>query len=318
MNTEDRPKKKRWWSLDPTADEQEENHPRARRLKHEVKHLRRVPKRGEKARKHMSEALEQDRLTEKDFEITREVLGGLTDSPAPAPPFTAIPEVPSFPCFECGAVIPKDSIRCPKCEVLYIRDPKGEAEDASIVHMDKESLEWEHADIFKEGATAFAHFDFSSGIVNCLEADEDADFGYECLHCGAVTQFGIPRCPLCGHSFDEDDTGLVGLLEGIKFDLDEDKELNCPSCGEHIVVDGGICPSCKEVIIYRSANSPDAGVLTILKQKDVVFVHLDVRNGDLWFARKMRLQKTGDIQSVHLDSISKGGFNHDWKSLVRI
>lgn len=319
MNTEIPAKKKHWWSPESTADEPEEDTPKVETVKREVKHLRRITKRGEMAIGHMSETLEREKFTQKDLDITREVLGGISETPIVVPPKVASPAVPSFGCFECGTRIPRDSERCPNCGIQYVKDPKNEAVDVTIVSDDRALSDAEAAGVFAQKSMSFAHFDLKSGVVTCLRTDgEETDFGLECHNCGATTQFGTDKCPLCGHSFDEWDTGLVGLLDGLKFDLDDDKELDCPLCGEHVVVESGKCPSCKEVITYRSKNSPDIVVQPLLTEKDVVFVHFDVLNDDLWFATKVRPKKTAEVRTFHLDSISKDGFEHDWKSLARI
>lgn len=312
-------RKKRWQLLGSAAGKPQEGHPQVVMVKREVKHLRRVPKRGEKARRHMSEALQMDSVSEKELEITRQVIEGVSDSSHPAPPETVVPEVLTFTCFDCGSTIPRDSVRCPNCKVLYLRDLKGEAIDEGPPRSEETLLSGERVEVFKEMAMAFAHFDMGTGIVTCLQAEEgDLDFGLECHNCGAVTQFGVDKCPLCGHSFDEWDTGLIGVLEGLKFDLDDDKELDCPMCGEHVVVDNGKCPSCNEIITYRSRHSPDAVVLPVLREKDVVFVHFDILNENLWFAQQVKFRRTSDTQTVHLESVGKSGFDHDWKSLARI
>jgi rubrerythrin len=312
-------KRKHWWSNDSPADEHDEDRPKTATVTQEVKHLRRVIKRGEKALKHRSEALENEKVTDKELEITREVLEGIPVPPRPSPAVAAVPRIPSFNCFSCGERIPRDSVRCPGCSVLYVQDPTGEAVDESQEPSSEPPLGDECVGIVKEGTTWFVHFDPTSSVVTYLRTDEeDTDFGLECRNCGTVTQFDADRCPVCGHSFDDADTGLVGLLEGLKFDLDNDKELDCPSCGEHIVVESGRCPSCKEMIRYSNPRSGDAGVIPVLRESDIVFVHLDAWNGDLWFAQKMKLRKADRTESVHLDSVSKVAFEHDWQSLARI
>lgn len=309
-------RKKRRWPLDSTADEQLEGHPDVVTEKRKVRHLRRISKRGEKALRHMSESLQKDSVSEKELEITRQVVEGVSNPP---PPETAVPEVPTFTCFQCGTRIPMDSSRCPNCRILYVRDLKGEAIEEVPTPKDETLINDGRAEAFKGDAMSFANFDVVTGVVTCLRAEEgETDFGLECQNCGAVTQFGTDRCPLCGHSFDEWDTGLVGLLEGLKFDLDEDMELDCPVCGEHVVIDNDRCPSCKEKIAPVNRRDPNAVVLTILKEKDVLFVHLDVLGEDLRFAQKMMFRKTSEIPAIHLDSVGKSGFDHEWKSLARI
>lgn len=311
-------KKKHRWFRDDTADEHDEAEPKIITVKQEVRHLRRVAKRGEKALRHMSDSFKEE-VTEKGLEITREILESVAKSPGPPPPAEKTPAVPAFSCLKCAAKIPKDSVRCPECDVLYVQDPKGIAVDESVVRAEEIALPDDGKGIVDSDTTAFAHFDTSSGVLTCLQSDDiEADFGLECRNCNTVTQFGTDRCPICGHDFDEWDTGLVSLLDGLKFDLDDDRELDCPSCGEHVLAENGMCPSCKEIIRSSNLRSTDARVLPIFQEKDLVFVHLDVANGDFWFARKLKGRKIADTQSVHLDSIGKGGFNQDWKSLARI
>src|SRR4030042_5501012 len=64
MYTEDRAgKKKHRWTRDSAAEEHDD-HPKKAKAKVEVMHLRRVMKRGKMAVRHMSEALERDKVTE--------------------------------------------------------------------------------------------------------------------------------------------------------------------------------------------------------------------------------------------------------------
>ncbi|HEX9908014.1 MAG TPA: hypothetical protein VGB78_06040 [Thermoplasmata archaeon] len=301
------------------AVEYDRHRPKAGTVRVEVKHLRRVVKRGERALKHMSEALEPEKMTERDLSITKEVLSRALNAQVPVSAKSRIRDVHTFTCFECGARIPSDSVRCPKCDVLYIKDPKGEAIDESVAHEDGTTVGPEDTAIFKVGVMAFAHIDMTTGVITCLKTDGyEADCGLECGNCGAVTLFGTDRCPLCGHDFDEDDAGLVCLFKGLKFDLDGDKELDCPSCGNHVVADRGVCPACKEVVGIRNDRAPDAAVLPLLNEKDVVFVHLDARNDDLWFARKVKFKKKMNDQVIHLESVTKSYSDYSWQSLARI
>jgi rubrerythrin len=314
-------KKRRWWSkeCDSSADEFDNDGGNAGFSLQEVKHLRRVVRRGEKALRHRSEALQAEEVTEREIEITHEVLRGISSPRVIPPARSATAEIATFSCFECGAKIPLGSARCPECGVLYIGDPKGEVIDEVPSAREARTIDAEHVDIFKRESVAFVHFDMTTGVVTCLQKDGDeSDWGLECDNCGTVTQFLTDRCPLCGHSFDEGDTGLVGLLTGLKFDLDGDKELDCPSCGQHVVVEAGRCPACKEIIGYKNDRAPDAAVLSILKDKDVIFVHLDVQNDAIWFARKVKFRKRKEDETIHLEVVTKDSFDREWKSLARI
>lgn len=283
-----------------------------------VKHLRRVTKHGEMFRAHMSESLEQN-VTEADLQTTKAVFENLNKHVSSEPPVVKAPQSGSFGCLQCGARIPNDTMRCPGCGQLYVQDPKGQAMDADSIGDGSLSNDEESLGVIERREIAFACFDATSGTVTCLKTDaEDPDFGLECHFCGAITQFGTDACPLCRHRFDEWDTGLIGILDGLKFDLDDDQELNCPACGEHVVVQGGKCPSCHETLQYMIRTSHDAGVLPILKEKGVVFVHLNAEAGELWFAMKLMPKKPGESETIHLDSINKVGFDQDWHSLSRI
>lgn len=318
MSTEDSAgKKKHRWFRGSSTDELDDETSKVVTKKIEVIHLRRVMKRGERAVRHRSETLARDKVSERDLEITKEVIENISRPP----PLTeaAVAKVLTFDCFECGRPIPFDTIRCPKCGILYVRDPRDIALDETVAARDDASFENGDDRLMEDGAASFVHFTPIRGEVTCLENDEgESDFGLECQSCGTVTQLGVDRCPICGHDFEEEDTGLMHLLEGLKFDLDYDKELDCPSCGEHVVVENARCPSCGEPISFRFARSQDAAVQPVLKERDVLFVHLDVISGDLHFAKKVRFKKTSAVQSMRLDTISNSGFEHDWQSLARI
>ncbi len=319
MYADSETRKKHWWSLDSSEELEHEGHLHVVAEKHEVKHLRRIVKRGEKALRHMSEALEVDAATEKELDITRDVVMGVTGPCQPSQEGTPGADFPRFVCIACGFSMPLGQDRCPNCRTLYVNDPEDKAVDEDGHEDSGALLDGERVEVVKEMATSFSHFDVASGVFTCLKAETgESDFGLECHNCGAVTQFGADKCPLCGHRFDEWDTGLVGLLEGLKFDLDDDTELECPVCGEHVLANDGRCPSCREIVAYLDRHNPDVAVRTILKEKDVIFVHLDVSDEDIRFATKVRFQKVQDDQTVRLESIGKDGFDREWKGLARI
>jgi len=216
------------------------------------------------------------------------------------------PGRPSFPCANCGAVIPEGSVRCPSCNILYVDDLAGDSSEIDPDPTPEEVLEGDT--ILENGSMAFVHFGIDTGKVTCLQMDQEtSDFGLECSNCGVVSEFCTSKCPLCGHGFGRDDPGLVALLEGLKFDLDGDAELDCPSCGEHVKTEGQSCPSCNEFINPPASHNDTTGVLTILKDRDVVFVHLDVQSGDLSFASRTGADVKPEQQRVHLDSIDSIG-----------
>lgn len=301
------------------AEEQDSDEDKAKMKLVEVVKVRRVVKRGEKAVRHGSEMLEREKVSDRDLEITRKVVEQVAHPQVPVTPENKAQRRDMFKCLECGALVPTDSVRCPRCEVLYVSDPTNSAMDEEDEYEEVSVKTDGGPDLIGEDSASFVHFCPINGEVTCLENEEgEADFGLECQSCGTVTQLGVERCPICGHDFEEEDTGLMHLLEGLKFDLDEDKELDCPACGEHVVVKDTVCPACNEPICYRFSRSREVAVVPALKEKDILFVHLDVMNGDLHFAKKVRFRKTSTVESVHLESITKDAFEHDWHSLARI
>jgi RNA polymerase subunit RPABC4/transcription elongation factor Spt4 len=277
--------------------------------------LRKVVRLGDRTTTHGSE-MHEDQPSEKILATTAVAANGVSNEPTrttPSPP----PERPSFPCMNCGAVIPVGSVRCPACNILYVDDLAGNSNETDPDPTPEEVLKGET--ILKDKSMAFVHFGVDTGKVTCLQKDQDAsDFGLECSNCGVVSEFCTNKCPLCGHDFGEDDTGLVALLEGLKFDLDGDSELDCPSCGEHVKAEGQSCPTCKEFINPPTSHNDAAGVLTILKDRNVVFVHLDVLDGDLSFASKTGAEAQPEQQRVHLDSTDSHGLDDDRKGLARV
>ncbi len=310
--------KKRWKLFgDPAQDEDttEESTPT---VKVEVKHLRRVVKLKPRARRHGSEAF-QEQVTQEDLKITQEVMGSL-DSLQSAPEETDEDAIGTFACFECGEEIEMYTERCPKCGVLYIVDPTGGAAQDDPEPDGTETLGYDDVErLVKEGTASCIHLEVTSGKIHYLSKDEeDPDFGLECHNCGAVIQFGTDRCPMCGKEFE--DEGLLSLLDGLKFDPDNDGQMECPSCGEHIDLDNGLCPKCHELIRARDPQGLEARVLPLLDAKNIIFVHLDAASGELQFVQKFVRRKTVVDTGIHLESLGSDTFQtgREWKGLQRI
>jgi hypothetical protein len=99
-----------------------------------------------------------------------------------------------------------------------------------------------------------------------------------------------------------EDDGLVGLLMGLKFDPDNDPNLNCPSCGEGIAIDKGQCPNCHELIRAKDPHAFEARVLPVIEARNVVYVHLDVANGSLRFVQKPA-SNSADLHEINLEGL---------------
>jgi rubrerythrin len=284
----------------------------------EVRHLRRILKPRPRARKHMSEAFDRA-VTEEDLKITKEVLESLSPAQGSLTDEADEDAVETFRCFQCGHEVERGSERCTKCGVRYIADPLSFAEDDAAGNDKDSSLTPDDCQkLVKDGMASCIHLDVTSGSVNYLRKEEDGpDFGLECGSCGAIIQFGADRCPACGAYLE--DEGLLSMLHGLKFDLENDSQMACPSCGERVTLASGQCPKCHEIIRIRDPRSPEAGILPLVNAKNVIFVHLDVRTGEFTFVQKFVKRKT-DVPEIHLDSLGSETFGdgQGWNGLGRI
>lgn len=280
-------------------------------VKQETKKLRRVMKTGKMARKHGSEAFKAPALTQKDVQITEQVMESVT----PSAPFAPSGD-DTFACVQCGAMIPKDVERCPVCQALYVKDVSDEAldeaEEAEI------ALEDDAESFMANEATPCIHFDADTGTISYLESDDsDPDYMLECSHCGTAIQFNTDRCPICGTKLDVVDTGIVGLFTDMEFGReDPEEEMDCPLCGEHVTLVQGSCPACHEKV--EGSGSVEK-VKPVVRGDNVVFMHLDVESGELNYLQRLAKKLGFEQMTVHLDGIGRGsGFEKDWKSLSRI
>jgi rubrerythrin len=167
-------------------------------VKQETKKLRRVMKTGKMARKHGSEAFHATAMTQKDVQITEQVMESVAPSAPDLPPQKT---QGTFTCVQCGAEVPLEAERCPVCQSLYIKDASNEAMDE--IEAAENAID-EDADAFMATeATPCIHFDAATGTISYLENDNsDPDFMLECSHCGTAVQFTIDRCPICGTKLD--------------------------------------------------------------------------------------------------------------------
>lgn len=282
-------------------------------VKEEKKRLKRVVKAKPMVRKHMAEALNAPTISEDDLRITETILETINAPTAPRPGPAA---AKTFNCFECGAKVPYDSDRCPRCGSLYVLGLK----DADVDEM----LRAEQADdgtldeIIRAARLPMVHFDAEIGVMQLLESDQGGpDIVFECNHCGALVEVNTDRCPICNTALKLGDTGLAGLFTDMEFDHDPLVDADCPFCGEHVALDSGKCPSCSAVVTGPNADAANR-VNPILKAENVVFVHLDIETGAVNFLQRAKRNLRYDHASVQLDGIGTDGFDHDWSSLSRI
>jgi len=89
----------------------------------------------------------------------------------------------------------------------------------------------------------------------------------------------------------------------LKFDPDNDPSLNCPSCGESVAIDRGLCPKCHELIRAKDPYALEARVLPVIDARNVFYVDFDVSTGDLRFVTRTDSLHGTDVQRIHIDGL---------------
>jgi hypothetical protein len=286
-------------------------------VKEEKKKVKRVVKTKPLARKHMSEEVDTQKLSDKELQITAEVINGISSEPEAQKALE--PAIPTFTCFQCGCPVPESAERCPGCNTLYVRE--FEEKDKETEQPAVEEFGMEFDEVFSKSNVPCMHFDTETGIINYLEKDSCApDVEVECTNCGTLICFDAERCPICGAKFDIADTGLVSLFSGMEFDSDSSGDIECPLCGEKVVLEKGMCPSCSEVVQADNPKDPSRKVEPVIHNENVVFLHLDVSSGNVNYIQRLARKLGFEQLTVKLEGIGKVGFDKetDWKSLSRI
>jgi rubrerythrin len=283
-------------------------------VREEKKSLRRVLKPKPMSVKHMADTLETKKMSDRDIEITTAVLQNVTSAPA-APRQEKKPK--GLNCYDCGAFVPEGALRCPKCNVMYLGNISDDDFDAFDEAAEELAADLEEF-LNKEGSPVL-HFDTESGVISYLgDRKGEADFVCECSHCGTLVAFDTDKCPICGTRLESGDTGLVSLFCDSEFASDAEDEMDCPLCGEHVMLQGGMCTKCKGQVMSVDPKDPSKKVLPVVKGDNVVFLHLDVESGELNYLQRLASKYGLEHVTVALEGIGKGGFEQDWKGLQRI
>jgi predicted amidophosphoribosyltransferase len=308
------------------AHKKEEEPRQKEMIKVERSVKRRVLKIRKRSRRHGSEAFDSAKVTSKEMEITREVLESIGSGPAtPAPAPSSTPDRANDPktfiCIQCGASVPQGATLCPKCDCHYLNDISDEQ------LRDLDSAEREVGEqTFPDAARMIGrleapciHFDAVEGTVSYLQDDNDTpNVSIVCSNCDTEIEFEADRCPICGAKLDKNEGGLVGLFTDMEFDSDESTEMDCPFCGDHVVLVNGICPACNETVRPADVGSPAERVDPVIHMENVVFLHLDVSTGEVNFLQKLAKRQGFEQMTVQLEGIGDSGFDRDWKSLSRV
>ncbi len=220
-----------------------------------------------------------------------------SSSPALEPPRT-------FKCALCETDLENGTDTCPGCGSRYVSGVTDsqltELEDAERQVSD-DSL----PDVTKNVSTVEppgVRFDAEAGTVSRLP-DEEA---VVCGNCGTEIEFEVDKCPMCGAELAEE-RGIVDLFTDMAFDRDESPEMDCPLCGEHVVLEEGICPSCKEKIQSAEDESDSRRVDPIIHMDNVVFLHLDVSSGEVNLLHRLSRNRGLEQVTVQLDEVGKSG-----------
>jgi len=287
---------------------------------------RRVLKPGKNGKRHTSETYDSSKVMSNDIEITREVKESIGSDPAapaqvPSPQTDQPNEPETFICGQCGASVPMGASLCPKCHCRYLNDVSDEQ------LRDLESAEREvREDTLPDAGQMIGrmeapciHFDALDGTVSYLEEDHELqNVSVVCSGCETEIEFEADRCPVCGTKLDKAEGGLVGLFTGMEFDSDESMEMDCPFCGEHVVIANGTCPACNEAVRPANVGSPAERIDPVIHMGNIVFLHLDVSTGEVNFLQKLARNQGFEQKTVQLEGIGRSGFDKDWKSLSRV
>jgi rubrerythrin len=286
-------------------------------IREEKKKVKRVVKAKPMSRRHLSEAFQARAVTKEEIDITESVIEGVAQTTASSVQEREVE--PTFVCLECGFPVPASADRCPKCNTLYLKDVDEEQLDQEEANEDV--LAFDKDEILPKDTISCIHFDAESGTINYLESIISApDIEMECSNCGTLVGFDAAACPICGTKFETTDTGIVSLFADMDFDNDCSEDINCPLCGERIAPVNGRCPSCHEIVHEENPRDSDVKVEPVIRNENVVFLHLDVETGEVNFLQKLARRLQFERLTVKLDKISSDGFEHelDWKTLARI
>lgn len=231
-------------------------------------------------------------------------------------------EVP-FRCLRCGTLVPNDSDRCPKCLVLYLNDVSEEEIDELERAESKSGLgdEIREDGRISRDSVRVVHLNIESGMMSFIDRSRcDWNAELECPRCGTVIEFDTDTCPICGTELECARRDLMRMLSDMEIDSGYNGEINCPLCGERTMPRDGKCQECGEKLHCDNPKDVSSKVQPLIREDDVVFVHLDVTAGEVNYLQRLeRGQGYGQV-SLSLERIGAGGSDElpQWKSLSRI
>ncbi|MEM4233402.1 MAG: zinc ribbon domain-containing protein, partial [Thermoplasmata archaeon] len=246
----------------------------------ERRRIRRILKSKPVRRHHASNAPEEVEITEEALSITEDVIEQVLAKPRPNSKGSS--EAP-FRCLQCGAPVPQDSDRCPKCLVLYLHDVSEEEVNQLERAESKPGFDEIHEDErVNRNSVRMVHLNVESGMMSFIERS-GCDWGAEteCPKCGTVVEFDTNACPMCGTRLEGVRKDLMNMLSDMEIDSGCAGEINCPLCGERTLPRDGRCQECGERVHCDNPKDVSSKVQPLIRKDKVVFVHLDVTAGEV-------------------------------------
>lgn len=215
----------------------------------------------------------------------------------------ASPGARAFSCFQCGAQVPRDSDRCPKCKAFYVRGVKSEDVDELLRVEDMKEAAME--DFVERIGTSVIHFDADTGVMQFMgDRIRDPDISFECARCGTLVEFSTDRCPMCGSRPGLEDSGLMAIFDGMVFNPAPIRDADCPFCGERVSLDSGRCPKCSKDLGKCDERDPMWKVNPVLRLNNVVFLHLDIETGEISILQRNPAGRGYDHAFMRLDEVA--------------
>jgi hypothetical protein len=215
-----------------------------------------------------------------------------------------------FTCLECGCMIPPSTDRCPKCNMLYVKNT-GESNPPGTDRIE-ESKGVARAEVVSKGEVACVNIDLGSDSISYdVNRGPIPELEVECPGCGTLVSFDAGKCPLCGTEVESKDVGLVSLFSGMEFDKVRPSEVGCPLCGEKAPLDNGKCPCCGAIVCEEDAKDSIGKVEPVVHNENVVFIHLDVESGEVNFLQKMARRLGFEQLTLKLNDIGARGFDRE-------
>lgn len=221
-----------------------------------------------------------------------------------------------FTCPRCGALVMANIDECPYCRARHIpdhlQDDRGEYAEGDLSGPEKKIFSFEDEKI------TCGHFDVENGIIFYAEdSEDDVSKGLcKCGNCGVHLKFLTLKCPLCGNDIHGEMSEIAESFfdaeVGEELEEQLDSELTCPVCGELAHLRNGRCTKCNTQLISIE-DDPRCRIRPILSLDSLVFVHLNVANGEVRYFRKGEKRLITDSFTLELVEGDKNDI--DWENL---